>query len=165
MAQIRKALTGAKNGEEWAFDVLFRAFHAPLLRYIRAQRIRWVDDVADEVWTEVGRTIASFDGDPADFRRWLFTIAHRRSVRARFVGDLPVRHGGDDATIDDALFVVQRLAPDDAEIVVLRLVLGLPTGDVAAIVGAERYEVEARLKSGVARMAAWERGPTASDVA
>ena len=74
------ALARATTGDRDALAELWRTYQPALLRYLRTRAVACADDVASTVWIDVGSSIARFTGDGDDFRRWLFTIAHRRSV-------------------------------------------------------------------------------------
>lgn len=147
-------LAAARVGAEWAITALYREFHPPLLRYLRAQAPAHGDDLASEVWLGAAASLARFEGDATDFRRWLFTIAHRRLVdlrradarRRAFLTRLESSHdsrGDTDPEVsvlaasetDVALMRIGRLSPDQAQVVLLRVVAGLTVEDVAAIVG------------------------------
>jgi RNA polymerase sigma-70 factor (ECF subfamily) len=150
----------AGRGAQWALTELFRAYQPMLLRYLRSQEPRVADDLAGEVWLAVARGLRGFDDDELGFRRWLFTIArrrvieHRRKVARRrtdpMVPDeldaLRSGTGGGAVAVDPAGVVVERLSareavaavvadltPDQAEAVLLRVVAGLPVGEVADI--------------------------------
>ncbi len=70
----------ARVGERDALAELWRNHNAAVLRYLRARRTVSADDVASQVWIDVATSIHRFEGEADDFRRWLFTIAHRRGV-------------------------------------------------------------------------------------
>src|SRR6056297_3561195 len=81
MVQRRSStLDAARAGDREALAELWRTHQAPLLRYLRSRRTPSHDDAASQVWVDVAKSIARFEGDDDDFRRWLFTIGHRRSV-------------------------------------------------------------------------------------
>jgi len=151
----------AARGEEEALAQLFRAYQPMLLRYLRSRAVDLADDVAGEVWVAVARHLGRFVGDEAGFRRWLFTIArcrlieaHRRKARQRTAPTAPETfddhddpHPGTDRD-DPATVVVDQmsaqqavemivagLSPDQAEVVLLRIVAGLGVSEVAAIMG------------------------------
>src|SRR5918993_4683813 len=93
-------LERAAKGDPDAFATLWRTHHAALLRYLRTRAVACADDVASTVWIDVGSSISRFKGDGDDFRRWLFTIAHRRSVdelrrtsRRREIAEAPTHDG------------------------------------------------------------------------
>jgi RNA polymerase sigma-70 factor (ECF subfamily) len=147
--QFEGVLAAAKAGAEWALAVLYREFQPALLRYLRAQAAADADDLASEAWLAAARGLCRFEGDETGFRRWLFTIAHRRLIdlrrrdakRRSLLSSL--EHSADRTPLDseadvlgaseEALALIAGLPPDQAEVVFLRVVGGLDTEDVAAI--------------------------------
>jgi RNA polymerase sigma-70 factor, ECF subfamily len=112
------------------------------------------EDVAGETWLHVVRDLRRFEGGAAEFRAWLFTLARNRAVdqgRARAarpavpVADAAELHPGRTPSAESdalervstraALRRVAALPPDQAELVMLRVVAGLDVADVARIVG------------------------------
>lgn len=146
-------LEAARSGAEWAFSALYRDHNHLLLRYFGSRAPREADDLAAEVWMAAARRLGSFEGDAGAFRAWLFTIAHHRLVQHWRDGtrrpvttreglgevDRPDT-GGDpaDAVIDAAVTqdalrrITATLSPDQAEVVLLRVLGGLDVGQVAA---------------------------------
>jgi RNA polymerase sigma factor (sigma-70 family) len=160
--QFPGILTAAQSGGEWAVAVLYRWLHPAVVGYLRARAGADAEDLAAETWLAVARGLASFSGDESAFRSWVFTIAHRRLVdHHRAAARRPRPHslirahedGGDGvvdlpAPDDPAGDVIAALAGEDAvrrivallpkeqaDIVLLRVVAGLPVEDVAAITG------------------------------
>lgn len=76
-------LPAARRGEEWAIASLYRALHPRLLRYLRAQEPGDAEDLASEVWLDIGRHLSRFEGGEADLRAWAFTVARHRVVDLR----------------------------------------------------------------------------------
>lgn len=152
-APFEEILAAARTGHESALTVLYRRFQPPLLGYLRTQRPNDADDLASETWIAAARGLGRFRGDEADFRRWLFTIARRRLLdlrreegrRPRMLPEAEARPS--DTTPDAATEVlaaaetrlalsrIAALPPDEAEVVLLRVVAGLSAKDVAAITG------------------------------
>lgn len=144
-------LAAAKTGAEWALAALYREFQPGLLRYFRTQAAADADDLASEVWLAAAAGLGRFEGDETGFRRWLFTIAHRRLVdlrrrdarRQSLLRSLErsVDRGPLDSEAEAlgaseaALALIAGLPPDQAEVVLLRVVGRLDTEDVAAILG------------------------------
>ena len=147
-------LTAARIGAEWAITALYREFHPRLLRYLRAQAPTHGDDLASEVWLDAAVALPGFEGDATAFRRWLFTIAHRRLIdlrradarRRAFLTRLESsqdsRAGADPeasalaaSETEAALVRIGRLSPDQAQVVLLRVVAGLTVEEVSAVVG------------------------------
>lgn len=145
-------LAAAKTGAEWAVARLYRELQPQLLRYLRGQEPGDAEDLASEVWISAARTLPRFEGDESHFTRWLFTIArrkvfdHRRS-RGRRADSVPLERiaepadpRGPTAPVDQAALGrlrehLSRLPPDQAEVVLLRVVADLSVADVAAIMG------------------------------
>jgi RNA polymerase sigma-70 factor (ECF subfamily) len=114
-----------------------------LLRYLRGRIGDGADDVAAAAWLDAARGLLSFEGDDADFRRWLFTIARRRLVdelrrrgrrRSEQLVGAPVEAARQVAADDPAerpddltaaLALVRLLPADQADAVLLRVVVDL----------------------------------------
>ena len=160
--QFEGILTAAQDGGEWAVAILYRWLHPTLVGYLRARAGDDAEDLASETWLAVARGLPAFSGDEPAFRSWVFTIAHRRLVdhhratarrprtRSLTPGDgdgpdgpveLPARDdpaGDVEAALSSAEAVrriVALLPPDQAEVVLLRVVAGLPVEEVAAVTG------------------------------
>lgn len=124
---------------------LYRFLAPAVLGYLRAQRTPEPEDLLGDVFLQVARDLARFRGDDAALRRWVFTIAHNRVVddarrRARRPQPTPTDDLSDHATgppqdaLDPVLLAaLDRLTPDQREVVVLRFVADLPLEAVARI--------------------------------
>lgn len=147
-------LVAARTGAEWALADLYRDLHPRLLRFLQAQRPHEAEDIASEVWLAVAGGLGRFEGDEAAFRRWLYTIARRRVIDARrrearrrtvTVTNDRLAHGGSAPDSEsealgaistrEALAWVASLPPDQAEVLLLRIVAGLTPAEVAALTG------------------------------
>lgn len=155
MGRFPEVLAAAQGGAEWAFAALYREANPRLLRYFASRARDEAQDLAAETWMAVARQIGSFEGAEDDFRRWLFTIAHHRLVGYwRSAGrrrdepvpdsDLSQLAGTADPSEDvvgsmSAQAAVERivatLSPEQAEIVLLRVLAGLSVEEVAEVVG------------------------------
>lgn len=147
------AIVRAAAGDRVAFAVLYRAVQPRLLRYLRSRLGDIGDDIASEVWLSAGRSIASFTGSIDEFRAWVFTIARRRMVDqwrrdVRRPGKMSqvnldevddVGAAADVVALDHmggmqaARLVVSVLPPDQAEVVLLRVLGDLDVDAVARI--------------------------------
>ncbi|HEX5118192.1 MAG TPA: RNA polymerase sigma factor [Pseudonocardiaceae bacterium] len=151
---LSTALRRAQAGDEAAFTVLYRAIQPGLLRYLRALVGEDAEDTASEAWLQIASGLASFRGDIDGFRGWTTTIARNRamdSLRKRYrrpTADQPVDllttlPGRDDTagaaveavTTDAALALIARLPPDQAEAVLLRVVVGLDAATAGRVLG------------------------------
>lgn len=163
-------LDAARRGDREALAELFRAHQAPLLRYLRARRAPSPDDVASQVWIDVATSIDRFEGGDDDFRRWLFTIAHRRSVdairravrtsqrRSALAARAADHAAGADAehedhdALDRAIALVATLPDNQAEAVMLRVVNDLPIVDVASVMEISEGNVRVLVHRGLTRL-------------
>ncbi len=158
-------LDAARRGDRGALAELWRTHQAPLLRYLRARRTQSPDDVASQVWIDIARSIDRFEGDDDDFRRWLFTIAHRRSVdevrrevrrtglatrAADRVAAADAEHDHD--ALDRAIALVSTLPDNLAAAVMLRVVNDLPIADVASVLGTTEGNVRVLVHRGLTRL-------------
>jgi RNA polymerase sigma-70 factor, ECF subfamily len=152
--EFPEVLRLAANGDGAAFGKLWRDTHPPLLRYLRLSAGDAAEDLASEVWLEVARRIARFRGSEPEFRSWLFTVARRRLIdRHRYETRHPEMPTADTDRLDRpapddtaaavlegisteaALAFIATLPRDQAEIIILRVVVGLDAIQVARIVG------------------------------
>jgi RNA polymerase sigma-70 factor (ECF subfamily) len=152
--RFEEVLEEATAGTGWAIALLYRQFHPRLLRYLRTQEPGEGEDLAAETWLDAARGLRRFKGDEGAFQRWIFTIARRRLIdfrrrRRRLaraigawdelaeplefedVGARVVTASGTEA----ALARIASLPPDQADVVLLRVVLGFDVADVAKILG------------------------------
>jgi RNA polymerase sigma-70 factor, ECF subfamily len=148
------ALAAAQEGSEAAFSRLWRDTNPPLLRYLKVIAADNADDVAAETWVHIVRGLATFRGDEAAWRAWLFTTARRRAIdavrrgvrrpQAPLVDLPPARHPAAPDSADlalerlstqSAIVLLSRLPRLQAEVILLRVVAGLDTESVAQLVG------------------------------
>jgi RNA polymerase sigma-70 factor (ECF subfamily) len=153
--EFDEILAAARAGEEWAFAALYRDLNPRLTRYLAAQAPGVGEDLASETWLGVARQLHRFSGDERALRAWLFTIGRRRLVQHwREAGrrpstpvspeDLSGRPGPDDpeaaalagvSAREAARAIAAALSPDQADVVLLRLLAGLDVDEVAGILG------------------------------
>ena len=148
-------LDAARAGDELAFASLWRSVNPRLLRALRAQDADAAEDLAAEVWTEVASLLPGFIGDEVGFRVWVWQLARTalrqyrvqearhptrvlptESFDRRSIADDPLDRVVDALSAQDAIDrLVADLSPDQAEIVLLRVLGGFDTAEVALIVG------------------------------
>jgi RNA polymerase sigma-70 factor (ECF subfamily) len=170
-ADLDEALKAARNGDEDAFRTLYRQIHPRLLRYARTLVGDEAEDVASEAWLHIAKDIASFDGDIDGFRGWTATIARHRALDhlryrkrrpaentlgSEFL-DLPAADDTENTALDSlstrtALALIARLPPDQAEIIVLRIVVGLDAKTVAKVIGKRPGAVRTAAHRGLRRL-------------
>lgn len=163
-------LRAAKGGDEDAFAAIWRAFHPPLLRYVRIKATPVAEDVVAETWLRAIQSLPTFEGDEAGFRAWLYTTArnlitdwYRVGSRRPFpvetstIALFPARSSVE-AEVDErsgtdaALAVIAALPPDQAEAVLLRIVAGLDVTAVAKIMQRSTGAVRVLCHRGLRRL-------------
>ena len=166
-------LGAAVAGDRAAFAQLWRSAHPGLLRYLRVVCRADAEDVASETWMRAMRGLGSFSGDEASFRGWLAVIARnhvadlkRRAGRRpeQLQADVDEQRLGpvtDTAELaaemlstEDALRLVSTLPPAVAEMVALRVIVGLDVAEVARIVGRSPGAVRVAVHRGLRALAA-----------
>ncbi|WP_405880163.1 RNA polymerase sigma factor [Streptomyces sp. NBC_01136] len=152
--ELGVAVARAQEGDEAAFEVAYRLVQPGLLGYLRGIVGDDAEDVASDAWLEIARDLGRFRGDGAGFRGWTATIArhraldHLRRLKVRPRGttieqdvlELPGTHNTYDQALETlsteyALELVSRLPRDQAEAVLLRVVVGLDGPAAARVLG------------------------------
>jgi RNA polymerase sigma-70 factor (ECF subfamily) len=141
---MEDALHGALRGEEAGFTQIYRAVAPGLLRYLSTFVGDQNEDVASETWSQVCRDLSKFKGDYGQFRGWVTTIGRNRAIDHRraqsrrpatptapeqlhyFPGtsDTPAEADNSMST-GRAIALISSLPADQAEAVLLRVVMGL----------------------------------------
>ncbi|SMQ18463.1 RNA polymerase sigma-70 factor, ECF subfamily [Streptomyces sp. Ag82_O1-12] len=170
--ELGAAVARAQQGDEAAFAVAYRFVQPGLLGYLRGLVGDDAEDVASDAWLEIARDLGRFRGDGAGFRGWTATIARHRAldhlrrqrVRPRSsaleqdVLELP----GPQSTYDQALEaisteraleLVRGLPRDQAEAVLLRVVVGLDGPAAARVLGKRPGAVRTAAYRGLKRLA------------
>ena len=169
---MTEAVQRAKGGDQDAFRVIYRAVQPGLLRYVRTYVGDEAEDVASESWAQIARGLASFEGDGDAFRGWAATIArnraldHLRRLRRRPVVSVPLEDLADRASSHDtaamagehlrteaALRMIASLPHDQAEAVLLRVVMALPAETAAQVLGKRAGAVRVAAHRGLRRLA------------
>ena len=172
-ADLSAAVRAARGGNDEAFRVLYREVQPGLLRYLRGLVGEDAEDLASETWLQIARDIRSFRDEGAGFRAWAVTIARHRALDhvrrtqrrpatglpADLLVDLPdgrdtaeqaIRSTSTTATIA----LIATLPRDQAEAVLLRVVVGLDAQATARVMGK---------RPGAVRTAAWRGLRTLAD--
>lgn len=163
----REVLDRARSGDHDALSTVWRTYHPQLLRFLRSCGSVAPDDVAAQVWVDVGRSIKRFDGDGRDFQRWVFTIARRRDIdegrrtaRRREYPSERVAHtevpavdrAEDQLGMDAAIALVASLPRQMAEAILLRVVHDLDVADAAEIMGTSEGNVRVLVHRGLTKL-------------
>ncbi|MBK5229464.1 MAG: RNA polymerase sigma factor [Actinobacteria bacterium] len=164
-------LSAALLGREWAWEEIYRTLAPSVLGYLRTRGAEDPEDLLGETFLQVVRDLPGFEGTEKDFRAWLFTIAHHRSLDAvrrserrpsipvenatlEFAG--PVGDAEDDAIqraraaeIEEALTGV---SDDQRDVLLLRLFGELTIDEIARMLGKRPGAVKALQRRGLAAL-------------
>jgi RNA polymerase sigma-70 factor (ECF subfamily) len=154
-AELTAAVLAAQDGDETAFRTVYRTVHPRLLGYVRTLvGDPDAEDVTSEAWLQIARDLDRFSGDADRFRGWAARIARNRALdHIRMRGRRPAI-GGDETELtgraaesdtageaiealatDSTLSLIAQLPQDQAEAVVLRVVVGLDAKTAAETLG------------------------------
>lgn len=172
-AELTAAVLAAQDGDETAFRTVYRAVHPRLLGYVRTLvGDSDAEDVTSEAWLQIARDLERFSGDADRFRGWAARIARNRALdHIRMRGRRPVI-GGDETELagrpaqsdtageamealatGSTLSLIARLPQDQAEAVVLRVVMGLDAKAAAETLGKRPGAVRTAAHRGLKRLA------------
>lgn len=161
-------LARARKGSGDAFATIWTDLSRPVAAFLRSRGADDPDDLTSEVFLSVFTGLDRFRGDQDDFRSWVFTIAHRRSVdawrrRARTVAVAPLADDEDGGSVPSAedgaletlsrervLAVLGTLTDDQREVLTLRIVADLTVEQVAAVMDRQVGAVKALQRRGLA---------------
>ncbi|WP_058047100.1 RNA polymerase sigma factor [Streptomyces roseifaciens] len=172
-AELTAAVNAAQGGDETAFRTVYRSVHPRLLGYVRTLVGEAdAEDVASEAWLQIARDLERFAGDADRFRGWAARIARNRALdHIRMRGRRPAI-GGDESELagraadadtavealeavgtGNTLALIARLPQDQAEAVVLRVVVGLDAKSAAGVLGKRPGAVRTAAHRGLRRLA------------
>jgi RNA polymerase sigma-70 factor, ECF subfamily len=169
---LAPCVVAAQQGDERAFDRLYVAVQPGLLRYLRGLVGDDAEDVAAEAWLQIVRDLPGLR-DTTGFRGWAATIARHRALdhlrhhRRRPSVATPIedlaqlatqhRDCGDEAleavSTNAAIALIASLPTDQAEAVLLRVVMGLDTNSAATVLGKRPGAVRVAAHRGLRRLA------------
>lgn len=171
--ELAVVLARAQRGDEDAFRAVYRAVQPALLGYLRVLVGADAEDVASEAWLQIARDLSGFHGTADGFRGWCATIARNRAMdhlrrnRSRpIAADTPVElctglPAPDDTARtaielvdgDAALALIATLPPDQAEAVMLRVIVGLDAEAAAQVLGKRAGAVRTAAHRGLRNLA------------
>ncbi|WP_030926599.1 RNA polymerase sigma factor [Streptomyces sp. NRRL B-24720] len=171
-AELGTAVERAQAGDEDSFAIAYRIVQPGLLGFLRGLVGEDAEDVASDAWLEIARDLGRFRGDGAGFRGWTAVIArhraldHLRRQKSRPRGslieqDLLEMPGIQDTAgealeslaTERALEVIATLPQDQAEAVLLRVVVGLDGPAAARVLGKRPGAVRTAAHRGLKRLA------------
>lgn len=162
-------LEAARRGAPWAWTAIYKDLAPAVTGYLRANGAADPDDLTGEVFLRVVSDIARFAGDEAHFRSWVFVIAHHRLIddRRRRIRrpETPIRldalqplspngnverEAMDTLSNDAVEAIIRRCAPDQREVLLLRVLGGLTLAETAHVLGKTLGAVKALQRRGIA---------------
>ncbi|WP_406451959.1 RNA polymerase sigma factor [Streptomyces sp. NBC_00876] len=172
-AELGAAVERAQQGDDEGFAIAYRLVQPGLIGYVRGLVGNDAEDVASDAWLEISRDLGRFRGDGAGFRGWTATIARHRALdhlrrqkrrpRTSLLeqGTLEIPGGHDTAaavlekiSTEQALELIGSLPRDQAEAVLLRVVVGLDGPATARVLGKRPGAVRTASYRGLKRLAA-----------
>ena len=147
-------LEAAQIGAGWACTRMYELFAPAVAGYLRAQGAAEAEDLTSEVFLRVFSGCRSFSGSEAQFRAWVFTIAHSRLVDARRMKDRapevgilddecrdgqgPTTAAAEDEALDrlaveEVHQLLAGLTSDQRDVLALRLVSQMSVEEVASV--------------------------------
>jgi RNA polymerase sigma-70 factor (ECF subfamily) len=170
---LDSALDAARAGDESGITQLWHALNPPVLRYLRVVVGQAAEDVASETWLQAARDIRRFRGDATGFRVWLFRVARNRALeelrrsgrrKEELAGlytapdlasrDDPAGEAVEHLATRQALQLIARLPANQAEAVMLRVVVGLDVTQTAEVLGKRPGAIRIAAMRGLRRLAA-----------
>ncbi len=170
-----EVLRSAKNGNDLAFSVIYRHYYQSLEKYAHFKSPRYVDEITGETWLGVVEGLSKFEGGEREFRSWLFTIARNKLVdilkkkRPELVefsekGEVTGEEGdGGDIVGEEIVtreqvkevinFIRSSLNPDEAEVIILRVLMGFDGREVASLMGLREVNVRVLQHRGLHKLA------------
>ncbi|MFE2140587.1 RNA polymerase sigma factor [Streptomyces sp. NPDC059456] len=172
-AELTAAVLAAQGGDESGFRAVYRAVHPRLLGYVRTLvGDADAEDVTSEAWLQIARDLGSFTGDADRFRGWAARIGRNRALdHIRMRGRRPAIGGdeteltgraADSDTAGEAMealstgrtmALIAQLPQDQAEAVVLRVVVGLDAKTAAETLGKRPGAVRTAAHRGLKKLA------------
>jgi RNA polymerase sigma-70 factor (ECF subfamily) len=170
--ELEEALRAAQAGDGEAFRLLYRDLQPRLLRYLRSLVGAEAEDVASDAWLQIARDLGTFKGDYDRFRGWASTVARHRALdHLRRAGRRPdggvglealtdlVAHDDTERdalerlSTDSAIELICGLPQDQAEAVLLRVVVGLDAKEAGRVLGKRSGAVRTAAYRGLRRLA------------
>jgi len=163
-----EVMAAARLGEPWALDALYRRYAGAVAGYVRGRSPAEPEDLVSEMFVAALTRLDRFRGGESDFRAWLFTIAARRVVddlrrRSRRVPTTGYEAAEDPraspSAEDEGMVrrgeewvreVLDELAPDQRDVLLLRIVGDLTIDQVAQVLGKRLGAVKALQRRGLA---------------
>ena len=148
--ELGRWVDAARAGDTAAFGWIWQRLSPRVHGYVRGRGVASPEDVTSEVFLAAFTSLGRFDGGGAEFRPWLFTIAHhkaaddlrRRVPVAEYDADTDPRTAASaesaalDGIVDaDVRAMLDALTPEQREVLLLRSLADLSLEQVAEVTG------------------------------
>lgn len=169
--ELGEAVERARGGDEAAFSAVYREVHPRLVGYLYGLVGDDADDVTSEAWHDIVRDLHRFRGDGEAFRGWAATVARHRALdhlrrikvrpRTTALEDItaePAAAGDSEGlaleniSTERALAMISDLPQEQAEAVLLRVVLGLNAPMAAKVLGKRPGAIRTAAHRGLKRL-------------
>lgn len=164
-------LKAARVGADWAWRVIYEDTATSIWSYLSFRGADDPDGLVGDVFLAAAKGMESFEGDERSFRAWLFTIAHARLVDERRKRERRRTDPTDSADLegiadsqDVETAVLERfsterlvqlfsvLAPDQRDVLTLRIVADLSLEETASVMGKTVGSVKVLQHRGISRL-------------
>jgi RNA polymerase sigma-70 factor (ECF subfamily) len=150
---IERLVQEARDGDAWAFGLLFDHYHLPVYRYIasRVHRPSDAEDLTQLVFVKALEALPRYESRGVPFGGWLFRLARNTvidHVRTRHdhvdldsaVGQAGREAGPDEITVarqelDDVAEALAALTDEQRDAIALRFFAGLSAREAAEVMG------------------------------
>jgi RNA polymerase sigma-70 factor (ECF subfamily) len=155
-ANLAMLVARAQAGEQTAFDAIYARFADPLFHYLYARcgDVGLAEELTGDLWVRVVEKLPTFrfahQATEASFAAWLYQIARHLLIdtyRKRGAGQVPLLENVPirDAPLEERAIkaeeqqelrtAVEKLTPEQREVVLLRFVEGRSHAEVAQLTG------------------------------
>jgi RNA polymerase sigma-70 factor (ECF subfamily) len=170
---FESVLDAAKLGADWAWAVLYGEIAGPVMGFFRSRGLADPEEAAGDVFFELARGLADFEGTEESFRTFVFAIAYRRLLVENRFSTRRTRTLLADRVLDrlqadvDLIGVVSEpeiprevvrafsmLTPEQRDVLSLRIVAGLSVDQVGEVLNRGVKKVKSLQRRGMARVRA-----------
>jgi RNA polymerase sigma-70 factor (ECF subfamily) len=170
---FESVLDAAKLGADWAWAVLYGEIAGPVMGFFRSRGLADPEEAAGDVFFELARGLADFEGTEESFRTFVFAIAYRRLLVENRFSTRRSRTLLADRVLDrlqadvDVIGVVSEpeiprevvrafsmLTPEQRDVLSLRIVAGLSVDQVGEVLNRGVKKVKSLQRRGMARVRA-----------
>jgi len=151
---FESVVTAAKAGAPWAWATLYGDVAGPVAGFFSARGVSDAQSATGDVFIELSRNLDSFSGNEEEFQTFVFGMVYRRlcveernprlvtrstladRVLDRIQNDVELESDADESHISETVKTAfKALAPDQRDVLSLRVVAGLTIEQTAQVIG------------------------------